>query len=112
MDTVLDRLIEWAAAVETSSNQPILPYAILVLNACEHNIHESLWDIDNATETLLRSLANIVDKNPCLSHYSNLWRARGRKIKSVTDLIRCYYSDLRVSEYGSWYLKPFLTRFD
>jgi hypothetical protein len=99
IDGVLDRLVEWAANVETSSNQPILPYAILVLNACDNTIDSSLWDVNIATDTLFKSLATTIDKNLTLSEYAKRWRDRGRKINSVKDLILCYYSDLRVSSH-------------
>ena len=38
IESVFERLIEWAAAaLETSSNQPVLPSAIIALNATEIN---------------------------------------------------------------------------
>jgi len=88
--------MEWAASVETSSNQPVLPYAILVLNFCENNIPAKLWEVDTATKVLLGSLAETVDRNPSFKLFAKAWRARGAKIETVEDLLMCYYSSLKV----------------
>ncbi|OCK81310.1 hypothetical protein K432DRAFT_425035 [Lepidopterella palustris CBS 459.81] len=96
IEDVLEKLMKWAAEAETSSNQPVLPYAILVLNQCEDNIDPALWDVDAATRVLLESLAESVDKSPVFKTQAKMWRNRGKQIKSVEDLILCYYSRLRV----------------
>jgi hypothetical protein len=90
-DTILDRLISWSAAVEASSNQPILPCAILVIDICENDEDALLWN------TTLSSLAETVDKHVCFLKYAEFWRARGKCVSTVEDLISCYYSSFTVS---------------
>ena len=96
---MLERLIEWAAAaLETASNQPILPYAILALNASENDIDPDLWDVEKATRDLLDSLSNTVNQNVTFAKHAQYWRDRGRTIDSVDNLMSCYYSSLKVSD--------------
>jgi hypothetical protein len=99
IECVLERLIEWAAAaLETASNQPILPYAILALNASENDIDPDLWDVEKATKTLLDSLSDTVNQNVTFAKHAQYWRDRGRAIDSVDNLMSCYYSSLKVSD--------------
>jgi hypothetical protein len=47
IESVFEKLVDWAAAaLEKSSNQPVLPHAIIVLNASENSTQPDLWDID------------------------------------------------------------------
>lgn len=93
----MERLLDWGSvAIETTYNQPILPYAILALNATEHDVDPKMWDVQTSTRTLLDSLADTVNKNVVFSTYADLWRKRGKKIDTVDDLMKCYYSALRV----------------
>ena len=97
IEKVLVRLVEWAsAALEKSSNQPVLPHAIIALNASENNIEEDLWDVDKATETLMESLSKEVNRNPIFKKYAQFWRDRDRQIDSVQELLLSYYSSLYV----------------
>jgi hypothetical protein len=105
---VLEKLVEWAAAVELSSNQPVFPHAVVVFNASE-NIDPTFWDVEATTTELLESLAGTIDENLCFKKYAGLWRDRGKQIKSIDDLIMCYYSSLRVSPNGYIFL-VFLSR--
>ena len=101
---MIEQLIEWAAAaLETTCNQPILPYTIIILNACENDINPMLWNVDFATKSLLESLAETVDRNPAFIQRAKFWRQRGRVIQNVEDLILCYYSSVRVRR--SWILQ-------
>jgi hypothetical protein len=94
---VLERLVEWAAAaLETSSNQPVLPHAIIALNASENSIDPDLWDTDIATEQLLESLSQTVRQNVCFKRHSQIWAARNKQIQTVEQLMLSYYSSLRV----------------
>jgi hypothetical protein len=94
---VLERLVEWAAAaLETSSNQPVLPHAIIALNASENSIDPELWDTDIATERLLESLSQTVRQNVCFKKHSQIWAARNKQIQTVEQLMLSYYSSLRV----------------
>ena len=46
IEVVIEQLIQWAAAaLETSSNQPVLPHAIIVLNVSENATDPELWDV-------------------------------------------------------------------
>ncbi|CZR51334.1 uncharacterized protein PAC_01209 [Phialocephala subalpina] len=97
IESVFEQLIKWAAAaLETANNQPILPYAIIVLNACPHDIDAKLWDIDFATKSLLESLSETVNKNDTFAQYAKFWRERGREVKNIEELMMCYYSSVRV----------------
>ncbi|KAF2122021.1 hypothetical protein BDV96DRAFT_640090 [Lophiotrema nucula] len=97
IEGVLERLLDWGSvAIETTYNQPILPYAILALNATENEVESQLWDVQISTKSLLDSLAHIVNKNVVFSTYAELWRKRGKKIDTVEDLMMCYYSAFRV----------------
>jgi hypothetical protein len=94
----MERLLDWGSvAIETTYNQPILPYAILALNATENDADPAIWDVHTSTTLLLKSLADTVDKNVIFSNYADLWRKRGRRINTLEDLMMCYYSALRVS---------------
>jgi GTPase SAR1 family protein len=97
IESVLERLVDWAAAaLEKSSNQPVLPHAIIAFNASENNIPEELWDVDHATEALLESLSRTVYQNATFKKYAQFWRERDRQIESVQELVLSYYSSLRV----------------
>jgi hypothetical protein len=92
--------VEWAAvALETSSNQPVLPHAIIALNASENSIDPELWDTDVATERLLESLSQTVRQNECFRKHSQIWAGRNKQIKTVKQLMLSYYSSLRVGVY-------------
>jgi hypothetical protein len=44
MEVVIARLIRWAHAVfQTSVNQPLLPYAIIIINALEDKVLTSIF---------------------------------------------------------------------
>ncbi|KAF2259856.1 hypothetical protein CC78DRAFT_524125 [Lojkania enalia] len=97
IEGVLERLLDWGSvAIETTYNQPILPYAILALNATEDETDSRSWDVSIATDSLLESLANTVNKNVIFAKYAELWRKRGKKIDTVADLMMCYYSALKI----------------
>ncbi|KAF8847642.1 hypothetical protein BDZ45DRAFT_315849 [Acephala macrosclerotiorum] len=97
IESVLEQLIKWAAAaLETANNQPILPYAIIILNACPHDIDPKLWDVDFATKSLLDSLAETVNRNGTFAQYAKFWRERDREVKNVQELMMCYYSSVKV----------------
>jgi hypothetical protein len=100
IEGVFEKLVEWAAAaLETSSNQPVLPHAIIALNASENNIDPELWDTDVATEHLLESLSQTVRQNRCFKKHAQIWASRNKQIETVEQLMLSYYSSLRVSVY-------------
>lgn len=97
MESVLERLVDWAqAALEKSSNQPVLPHAIIALNACELDTPEEMWDVDTATQTMMESLSRTVFHNATFKKYAQFWRERDRPIETVEQLVLSYYSSLHV----------------
>lgn len=81
-----------------SSNQPVLPHVIIALNASENSIDPKLWDPDVATSTVLESMSRTVFQNRTFKKYAQFWRERKRPIETVSQLIRSYYSSIKVSE--------------
>jgi hypothetical protein len=85
---VFESLIEWAAgAFETSCNQPVLPHAIIALNAAENNIYQEQWDVDVVTERLLESLSHTVNRNVCFKKHAKIWEGRKRQIDTLEQLL-------------------------
>jgi energy-coupling factor transporter ATP-binding protein EcfA2 len=98
IESVFEKLIDWAAAaLETASNQPVLPCAIIALNASELNIDAELWDVDICTSRLLESLAGTVHQNAAFQKYAEFWRARNKYVNTLEELVLCYYSSIQVS---------------
>jgi predicted acylesterase/phospholipase RssA len=97
IENVVEQLIEWAeAALQKSSNQPVLPHAIIVLNACENATDPDLWDVNASTATLLESVRQAIYQNHNLRRYASFWELLKRPIDSVEDLLLSYYSSVRV----------------
>lgn len=86
-----------AAAIETSSNQPVLPHAIIALNASENDIDDKFWDVKYNTETILEDLAHTVNRNASFKKWAQFWRERGKAIENLEQLILCYYSSIQVT---------------
>lgn len=97
LENVLEQLVKWAqAALEMSSNQPILPHAILILNASQNDLGPSEWDIQAATSKLMSSLSEVMLNNETFVEASRLWRNNGRSIDTMEKLMSAYYSSFRV----------------
>jgi hypothetical protein len=97
IESVFEKLVDWAAAaLEKSSNQPVLPHAIIVLNASENSTEPHLWDPEIATNTLLQSLSGTVFKNDKFKKYAAFWRERQRQVDTVEELLKSYYSSVKV----------------
>ncbi|KAF9892309.1 hypothetical protein FE257_002086 [Aspergillus nanangensis] len=97
IENVIDQLIEWAAAaLEKSSNQPVLPHAIILLNATENTTDPRLWDVDASTEHLMESAKEAIERNHNLRTRAAFWAPKHRRIRSVKDLLLSYYSTIRV----------------
>lgn len=79
-----------------SSNQPVLPHAIIVLNASENDIDPSQWDPYLATDALLDSISRTVFQNTTFKKYAQYWRERKKEIESVKQLMESYYSSIQV----------------
>lgn len=97
IENVVERLIEWAAAaLEMSSNQPVLPHAIIALNASELNLDPKQWDATFATKWLITSFEGNLSNNATFKKHAQIWRNRGREINTVEDLLLSYYSSVTV----------------
>ncbi len=89
--------MDWAAAaLEKSSNQPVLPHAIIVLNASKNDIDPALWDVDTSTSRLFESLSRTVFQNDTFKKYAQFWRERHRSIETLEQLLRSYYRNVNV----------------
>lgn len=96
IEDVIEQLIVWAdAVIETASNQPVLPHAIIVLNASD-NQDVNLWKVDASTTALLDEINLAVDKNPRLKELAQKWNERGFYINSIHSLLLAYYTSVRV----------------
>ena len=84
------------AALEKSSNQPVLPHAIIVLNASENDLDPALWDIGTSTSRLLENLSRTVFQNATFKKYAQFWRERNRSIETVEQLLHSYYRSVKV----------------
>src|SRR5271170_2970884 len=93
----IQRLIGWAAAaIERSSNQPMLPFAIIIINAVDNRTDENLYDVGMATQKLLEGLKEAVYRNPAFKQWATFWRENGREIDTTRDLLLSYYTDVRI----------------
>ncbi|KAE8444662.1 hypothetical protein EG329_014318 [Mollisiaceae sp. DMI_Dod_QoI] len=93
----LKLLLDWAASsLEKSINQPILPHAVIVFNATDVQVDEDEWDVEKATKNLMSTVRNAIHKVPVFREYVELWSRRGKRIKTIEDLIKCYYSSISV----------------
>ncbi|KAL3429839.1 hypothetical protein BDV09DRAFT_202723 [Aspergillus tetrazonus] len=74
VENVIDQLIDWAtAALEKSSNQPVLLHAIIVFNAAENSTDLRLWDIDESTDHLMESMNEAIMRNHNLRAIERLY---------------------------------------
>lgn len=97
IENAIEQLIRWAeAALETSSNQPVLPHAVIVLNASDNASDPMLWDVNNATIALMESVRRAVHQNHEMRKFAETWRQRGRSVETVEMLLLSYYSSIRV----------------
>ncbi len=88
IESVFEKLVDWAAAaLEKSSNQPVLPHAIIVLNASENDIDPELWDVETSTSRLFENLSRTVFQNATFKKYADFWRDRQRPIETVEQLL-------------------------
>ncbi|KAI1100934.1 hypothetical protein F4804DRAFT_348064 [Jackrogersella minutella] len=105
--TVLNKLVRWgAASVDKSLNQPILPHAIVVLDATE-DVDEKEWDVVTATNRLMSAIQGAIAREPALDEYVQTWRRCGKEIRSTDDLLKHYYASvtvIRVPRRGSYML--------
>jgi hypothetical protein len=79
-----------------SSNQPVLPHAVIALNASELTIAPEQWEVLHATTWLMNAVKESISKNVKFRKHAQMWRDRGKRIDTVEDLLRSYYSSVRV----------------
>lgn len=102
IENVIEQLIDWAAAaLETSSNQPVLPHAVIVLNSFDNTSDPTLWDVNNSTVDLLAKVSRAVHQNHKLRKFAEFWREKGRQVETVETLLLSYYSSIRVVRFVS-----------
>ncbi|KAI1640601.1 hypothetical protein F4809DRAFT_397901 [Biscogniauxia mediterranea] len=95
--SVLPKLIKWgAASIDKSINQPVLPHAIIVLNATDVDVDENEWDVTKATHLLMSDIHGAIAREPSLQEFAQTWRNRGKVINSTKDLLECYYASISV----------------
>ncbi|KAK7965849.1 uncharacterized protein PG986_000126 [Apiospora aurea] len=85
-----------AASIDKSLNQPVLPHAVIVLNATDTSVDAREWDIPSATELLMADIRGAIHREPALQEHVRTWRARGKTIDSTQDLLECYYTSITV----------------
>ena len=97
MEGEIERLIQWAAtAIEKSSNQPMLPFAIIVINAVDNRIPEKFLDPVYATQKIFDDLRDTIRKNPAFIRRASSWRENNRHIDTTRDLLLAYYTDVKI----------------
>lgn len=74
----------------------MLPHTIIALNASENSLYPAEWDVRHATRSLMSSIEEVVSRNPKFHRFAQLWRTRGKTIRTVEDLLLSYYSTVRV----------------
>lgn len=82
--------------MEKSLNQPLLPHAIIALNATDLGVDENDWDVDCATKVLMSSVAGALGRDPKYMEYADYWMSRGKSVRTMQNLLECYYSSIRV----------------
>lgn len=92
----IENLIKWAEkSFQKSVNQPMLPHAIIVVNKLPHTTNADLWDADLVTALQLTSFDSAVHLEGGSGYFADAvrkWSQRGKVVKSVYDLLHCYYS--------------------
>ncbi|KAF2667466.1 hypothetical protein BT63DRAFT_456762 [Microthyrium microscopicum] len=97
IEGVIETMVEWAAAaLETAYNQPILPYAVVALNATDESTPEELWDVNVSTSAILSSFSGILYKNLVFKRHVKLWADRGKIVTTLDELLGCYFSKVQI----------------
>ncbi|EPS35758.1 hypothetical protein H072_10759 [Dactylellina haptotyla CBS 200.50] len=97
LESVIERLLIWAAAaLEKSSNQPVLPCAIIAMNSLPTEGSEAFWDTNIATSEILNEANIEFHRNPKFKRFIRRWEERGTRVESVWGLLHLYYDNLRV----------------
>ena len=78
-----------------SSNQPVLPHAIIALNESPNELPDCHWEPEYATKWLLDKYSDIIHKDSDFEPYVQLWKKR-RSTNSLEELLGMYYSSVTV----------------
>jgi hypothetical protein len=82
--------------MEKSLNQPTLPHAVIALNATDMGVDHKEWDPHHATKTLMSHVSSAIHDNPTYRELAYSWRSQGKPIRTMQDLLQCYYSSITV----------------
>lgn len=77
-------------------NQPALPHLIIVLNSIDPDVYPGQWNDESITERFLASTFGAVTENITLIKHAEYWKAKGREVLTVEQLLLCYYSSMSV----------------
>lgn len=90
-------LVDWAKFnVEESLNQPILPHAIVVLNAVDIGKGDERWTVQHATDNFFRDVSSVVNSDADLRHLAGLRGINIHSKSSAKQLLQCFYSEVHV----------------
>ncbi|KAF8243740.1 hypothetical protein K440DRAFT_663912 [Wilcoxina mikolae CBS 423.85] len=96
IETIISQMLQWAETVlQKSVNQPMLPYAIIVINALDAESTEPWWK-DNITDVQLDKYAKCIETDPILMELVKYWGKRNKPIATLRELILCYYSGIKM----------------
>lgn len=100
VESVLQILVNrTASGMETSSNQPMLPHAFIVLNTAGPAADPSLWNVDASTRVLLESLKSAIWDNSFLRKAAEECRDREDQLILLNRFYSVTILALRSSEY-------------
>ncbi len=82
-------------ALEKSTNQPVLPHAILVLNDNESSFPGGTRSLKNEVIAFIQRPSTW---DADLSRLKDVWVRRGKSVNTLRDLLDCYFSSVEVHE--------------
>ncbi|KAE9378224.1 FabD/lysophospholipase-like protein [Stipitochalara longipes BDJ] len=87
------QLVNWAHdAHDFTTNQGVKPGLLYIINQDNHSNLEDWRNVEYATKCVLEKLR----KSKRFATEQELWSSRGRKVTTADQLLRCYYSSLKV----------------
>lgn len=82
--------------MEKSLNQPTLPHAVIALNQTDMGVNSQEWNCDFATQKLMETVAGAMERDAKYKEYADYWTSQGKNVRTMKDLLECYYSSVRV----------------
>jgi hypothetical protein len=87
------QLVDWAHdAHDFTTNQGVKPGLLYIINQDNHSDLNKWRNVDFATKSILEKLR----KSKRFTTDQKLWSERGRKVHTADQLLRCYYSSVKV----------------